>query len=336
MKIAHRRWRGGGLRRRRGRGGFRRRPRSSCSSAGPDASFANCGLPYYIGGEIADRDKLLVAPKQMLVDRHQLDVRTRQSVEAIDRAAEAAHDQESRRRHDLRGILRQADPLAGRDAVATADSGHRPARHLHAPRICATPIGSREVGLEREAGRRRRRRIHRPGNGRELGASRREDDGGRTGRSGAATVRPGDDHADRRALACQRRRVAAGRLGRGIRADRRQDWSVKLKSGRELAADFVVLSVGVRPENTLAVAAGLEVGPAWRHPRQRAHADQRSGHLCRRRRGRGQRLRDGRSDADSARRAGQPAGPDRGGPHLRPRRAGIAARRERPSSACST
>src|SRR3990172_3189947 len=52
---------------------------------GPDPSFANCGLPYYIGGEIAERDKLLVAPKQMLIDRHRLDVRTRQSVEAIDR-----------------------------------------------------------------------------------------------------------------------------------------------------------------------------------------------------------------------------------------------------------
>jgi NADPH-dependent 2,4-dienoyl-CoA reductase/sulfur reductase-like enzyme len=27
---------------------------------GPDASFANCGLPYYIGEEIRERDKLLV------------------------------------------------------------------------------------------------------------------------------------------------------------------------------------------------------------------------------------------------------------------------------------
>ena len=33
---------------------------------GPDVSFANCGLPYYVGGEIADRDKLLVtSPKQL-------------------------------------------------------------------------------------------------------------------------------------------------------------------------------------------------------------------------------------------------------------------------------
>jgi NADPH-dependent 2,4-dienoyl-CoA reductase/sulfur reductase-like enzyme len=33
---------------------------------GPDVSFANCGLPYFIGGEIADRAKLLVlTPERM-------------------------------------------------------------------------------------------------------------------------------------------------------------------------------------------------------------------------------------------------------------------------------
>jgi NADPH-dependent 2,4-dienoyl-CoA reductase/sulfur reductase-like enzyme len=31
---------------------------------GPDVSFANCGLPYYLGGEIAERDKLLVVTPQ--------------------------------------------------------------------------------------------------------------------------------------------------------------------------------------------------------------------------------------------------------------------------------
>ncbi len=54
---------------------------------GPDVSFANCGLPYYIGGEIADRDKLLVVTPDRLRSRYKLDVRTRTSVEAIDRAA---------------------------------------------------------------------------------------------------------------------------------------------------------------------------------------------------------------------------------------------------------
>src|SRR6516165_7606568 len=54
---------------------------------GPDVSFANCGLPYYLGGEIAERDKLLVTTPQRLRSRLHLDVRVRSSVEAIDRAA---------------------------------------------------------------------------------------------------------------------------------------------------------------------------------------------------------------------------------------------------------
>jgi NADPH-dependent 2,4-dienoyl-CoA reductase/sulfur reductase-like enzyme len=54
---------------------------------GHDVSFANCGLPCYMGGEIAPRDKLLVAKPQLLRERFRLDVRTRSSVEAIDRQA---------------------------------------------------------------------------------------------------------------------------------------------------------------------------------------------------------------------------------------------------------
>ena len=54
---------------------------------GPDVSFANCGLPYYVGGEIAEREKLLVTTPEQLRTRFKLDVRTRSSVEAIDRTA---------------------------------------------------------------------------------------------------------------------------------------------------------------------------------------------------------------------------------------------------------
>ena len=54
---------------------------------GPDVSFANCGLPYYAGGAIADREKLLVTTPEKLRARFSLDVRTRSSVEAIDRSA---------------------------------------------------------------------------------------------------------------------------------------------------------------------------------------------------------------------------------------------------------
>ena len=48
-------------------------------------SFANCGLPYHIGGEIADRDKLLVATPEFLRKRFRIDVRVAQEVTAIDR-----------------------------------------------------------------------------------------------------------------------------------------------------------------------------------------------------------------------------------------------------------
>ena len=54
---------------------------------GQDVSFANCGLPYYIGGEIAERDKLLVVAPDRLRSRYKLDVRVQTSVESIDRSA---------------------------------------------------------------------------------------------------------------------------------------------------------------------------------------------------------------------------------------------------------
>lgn len=50
---------------------------------GPYVSFANCGLPYYISGEIEDRNALLVAKKEMLQARFQLDVRENHEVIAL-------------------------------------------------------------------------------------------------------------------------------------------------------------------------------------------------------------------------------------------------------------
>ncbi len=54
---------------------------------GEDASFANCGLPYYLGGEIAQRERLLVAGDRELKSWLNLDVRTKSEVVAIDREA---------------------------------------------------------------------------------------------------------------------------------------------------------------------------------------------------------------------------------------------------------
>lgn len=54
---------------------------------GPDLSFANCGLPYYLGGEITDRAKLLVTPLARLRTRYKLDARPLSEVTSIDLAA---------------------------------------------------------------------------------------------------------------------------------------------------------------------------------------------------------------------------------------------------------
>ncbi|MHC4177119.1 MAG: FAD-dependent oxidoreductase [Planctomycetota bacterium] len=53
---------------------------------GPDVSFANCGLPYYVGGVIKDRQKLLVATPELFRDWLNVEVRVRHEVQEIDRA----------------------------------------------------------------------------------------------------------------------------------------------------------------------------------------------------------------------------------------------------------
>lgn len=50
---------------------------------GPYVSFANCGLPYYVSGEISNRDQLLVQTPESLKARFNLDVRPYHEVIAI-------------------------------------------------------------------------------------------------------------------------------------------------------------------------------------------------------------------------------------------------------------
>ena len=49
-------------------------------------SFANCGLPYYIGGEIKDRAKLLITTPEQVAQRFGIEVHTQREVMGIDRA----------------------------------------------------------------------------------------------------------------------------------------------------------------------------------------------------------------------------------------------------------
>ena len=54
---------------------------------GPHVSFANCGLPYFVGSVIADEAKLLVAKPELFRDRFNIEVRTRTEADGIDRTA---------------------------------------------------------------------------------------------------------------------------------------------------------------------------------------------------------------------------------------------------------
>lgn len=226
---------------------------------GPEPSFANCGLPYYIGGEIADRAKLLVAPKQMLIQRHRLDVRTSESVEAIDRQrkrltvkrlADGTTYEESYDKLilspgasplrppipgiDLPGIYTLRD-LGDADRLREVVQGARQ----------AVVVGAGFIGLEM-AENLVRRGVH------------------TTVVELADQVLPPWDRE-------MTTPIAQHLVDNGVRlllsdsaaefAAAERGLTVKLKSGTMLAADVVVLSVGVRPENGLAVAAGLDVGP---------------------------------------------------------------------------
>lgn len=55
--------------------------------AGPYISYANCGLPYYVGGEIRERSRLLVADREVFSRRFNLDVRVHTKVVDLDAAA---------------------------------------------------------------------------------------------------------------------------------------------------------------------------------------------------------------------------------------------------------
>ena len=53
---------------------------------GPYVSFANCGLPYYVGGDIPYRDDLLLVSPELFKNRFHVEVRLHHEVTAIDRA----------------------------------------------------------------------------------------------------------------------------------------------------------------------------------------------------------------------------------------------------------
>jgi len=84
---------------------------------GPHVSFANCGLPYHIGGVIHDRARLLVQTSDVFYKRFRIDTRVNQEVTAIDRGAKTVtvHDRATDRtyteRYDALVLSPGAEPI---------------------------------------------------------------------------------------------------------------------------------------------------------------------------------------------------------------------------------
>lgn len=93
---------------------------------GDYVSFANCGLPYYVGGVIAERQSLLLQTPESLRARFALDVRTRHQAVAIDRKARMVGIRDARTdtvTHEAYDRLILATGAAPRDAFAPIDGG---------------------------------------------------------------------------------------------------------------------------------------------------------------------------------------------------------------------
>lgn len=232
---------------------------------GEHISFANCGLPYHIGGQIADRSALLVQTPERMVSRYSIDVRTRTEVTAIDRDArevivrDLASGAESAHRYDVLilspGAAPVRPPIDGADdpAVLTlrnlADMDAIK-RHVEAhPGGMAVVVGAGYIGLEMTEALRDRN-------------------------LGVTLVEARDQvfiAADPEMVAPVHEQLLAHgvdlRLGAAVAGMERIEQQgctrlrVALADGASIDCDFVIMAVGVRPEVALARAAGLDIGP---------------------------------------------------------------------------
>jgi NADPH-dependent 2,4-dienoyl-CoA reductase/sulfur reductase-like enzyme/rhodanese-related sulfurtransferase len=230
---------------------------------GPEVSFANCGMPYYLGGEIADRQKLLIVTPQQLRTRFKLDVRTRTSVESIDRRRKVvrARDLASGREYEesyeklilAPGAAPRLPDLPGVDlpGVFTLRNLHdsdRIKEALDKGIRRAVLLGGGFIGLELAENLVRRGVVTTivERNGQVLTPLDAE--------MTTPIVQQLREHGVELLL---------GQTAEAIQSDA-EGLSVRLQSGRQLTAGLVLVGVGVRPESRLAAEAGLETGPGGR------------------------------------------------------------------------
>jgi NADPH-dependent 2,4-dienoyl-CoA reductase/sulfur reductase-like enzyme/rhodanese-related sulfurtransferase len=226
--------------------------------AGGDVSFANCGLPYFLGGDIEHRSSLILASPETFHDQYRVDVHLNTRASSIDRkkkivrALKNGEKREKKFPYDVL-ILAQGGkpivpPLPGveqenvfqlwtLDDMDAIDSYIR----SHEPRT-AVVVGGGFIGLEMvEALAHRGLKVELV----EL----------------ASQVMPNLETEIAGALTRElQENGIALHLGKSLKAVEGEE--VLLEDGTRLPAEMVLLSVGVRPSLDLAKDAGLEIGPS--------------------------------------------------------------------------
>ncbi|MBS1209529.1 MAG: peroxidase [Proteobacteria bacterium] len=226
---------------------------------GPDVSFANCGLPYYVGGEIGDRAALAVQTPASLKGLLNLDVRTGCEAVKIDRAGKRV---EVKYLADGRsewisydklmlspGASPLRPPLPGIDdpRVLTLRNLHDMDRIVAATEegMRAVVIGAGFIGVEMAE------QLRHKGLSVQLVELQTQ-------------IFPQLDAPMTALLESELRRHDVGIvLGDGVARFEPQESHLRchLTSGKVLEADLVILSIGVKPDTELARDAGLALGP---------------------------------------------------------------------------
>ena len=232
---------------------------------GPDVSFANCGLPYHIAQTIPQRASLLVQTPESLLRRFNLQVYTRTEATAIDRAARQVvlrnlADGSTRREHydyvvlspgaePVRPPLPGAD-LAGIYTLRSMDDMDRIKSRLDRalPRQ-ALIVGGGYIGLEMAEALRQR----------QVPTMLVELTGQVMGPIDPEMATPLHQELRRHGVDL---RLNTQVKGFAAAPNAPEGGAIaELSSGERVAADLVLLAIGVRPETTLARQAGLALGP---------------------------------------------------------------------------
>ena len=236
------------------------RPEIVIFDRGPHVSFANCGLPYYVGNVIEQEKSLLLASRELFRDRFRIDVRTEHEALAIDRAAQTlrVRDLSTGREVDeawdalvlAPGAAPVRPELPGVDSpgvfmVRTIPDTRRIRTFLEArPRRDCLVVGGGFIGLEMAENLLARG----------LSVTLLE--------KLPQVMPPLDPEMAATVHAHVATRGVALRLGEGLAGIARDGERLRVQTdrGATIETDLVILAMGVRPETQLAKAAGLAIG----------------------------------------------------------------------------